>query len=277
MKSSVIHSNLESHRPVEPKLIRLNKLMAHRGLCSRREADSLIAAGQVMVDGQDAAQLGSKVAENVKITLASAGQATLNTKWVAVLNKPRGYVSQLPEGDQRDAHELLSPERYWQSASVPPPDFDPPDIHSSAVAGRLDRSSRGLLIFSTDGRVVREITQGGRWSKKYLITCTTEVAPGQVKELNDMRSLGQWKLKPMCVSSLGGRRLRFELREGKKHQIREVCHAVGLDVSDLYRVAVGPLELGAMPEGRWRLLSSQEISEILDSNRLHNKTREKSR
>ena len=262
---------------MEPKLIRLNKLMAHRGLCSRREADALIAAGQVMVDGQDAAQLGAKVAENVEITLASAGQAVLNTKWVAVLNKPRGYVSQLAEDDQRDAHELLSLERYWQSASVPPPDREPPGLDNSAVAGRLDRSSRGLLVFSTDGRVVREITQGGRWSKKYLITCTTEVTSEQIKELNDMRSLGQWKLKPMLVSSLGGRRLRFELREGKKHQIREVCHAVGLDVSDLYRVAVGPLELGAMPEGRWRLLSPQEIGEILGSNHPQDRTRKKGR
>ena len=120
--------------------------------------------------------------------MAASGQDTLNSKWVAILNKPRGYVSQLPEGDQRDAHELLSLERYWQSAAVPPPDLAPPGIDSSAVAGRLDRSSRGLLVFSTDGRVVREITQGGRWAKKYLITCTTEVNPEQIKELKAWRA-----------------------------------------------------------------------------------------
>jgi 23S rRNA pseudouridine2604 synthase len=129
-------------------------------------------------------------------------------------------------------------------------------------------------VFSTDGRVVREITQGGHWAKKYLISCTTDVTEEQIEALNAMRELGQWKLKPMRVSSLGGRRIRFELREGKKHQIREVCHAVGLEVSDLYRVAVGPLELGPMPEGQWRLLSAKEIEEVLSKSSRKKKSAE---
>jgi 23S rRNA pseudouridine2604 synthase len=243
-------------------LVRLNKLLAQKGLCSRREADALIAKGLVLVNGTVADQMGVKVPPDSDLTLKSEGSAELEQRWVAILNKPRNYVSQLAEEGQLDAHVLLTRDRF-QGDSATPLDHVMQTCHQAPLAGRLDRSSRGLLIFSTDGRVVREITQGGRWAKKYLVECTGPVSDEQLEKLNALRVLGEWKLKPMLVSRLGERRLRFELREGKKHQIREVCHAVDLDVSDLYRVSVGPIELGSLSEGRWRLLTEAEIEVLL--------------
>lgn len=238
------------------ELVRLNKLMAHQGLCSRREADKLIESGQVLVDGQ-AVEMGAKYPASAVVEILEAGTQQLESKWTIILNKPRGYVSQLPQDDQRDAHDLILPQRCDGDRK----DLDRICIEApkAAVAGRLDRSSRGLLIFSTDGRIVTAITQGGTFAKKYLVECTEDVSEEHIRALNNMRRLNDWKLKPMEVSRLDKRRLRFVLREGKKHQIREVCHAVGQDVRDLYRVSVGPIELGPLPEGRWRKLSPKEV------------------
>ena len=246
----------------EPELVRLNKLLAQRGLCSRREADDLISKGLVLLNGEVVTQMGLRVPINSPLVLKREGTQVLDQRWVAILNKPRNYVSQLAEEGQIDAHILLTRDRFQGDPSTPL-DHVMESCHQAPLAGRLDRSSRGLLIFSTDGRVVREITQGGRWAKKYLVECTGSVSDQQVEALCNLRELGEWKLKPMIVSRLGDRRLRFELREGKKHQIREVCHAVGLDVSDLYRVSVGPIELGSLAEGRWRLLTEEEISAVI--------------
>ena len=248
----------------EAELVRLNKLLAQRGLCSRREADDLIAKGLVLLNGEVVTQLGCRVAANSRLELNREGTQALEQRWVAILNKPRNYVSQLAEEGQIDAHVLLTRDRFYGDSATPL-DHVMESCHQAPLAGRLDRSSRGLLIFSTDGRVVREITQGGRWAKKYLVECTGPVSDEQITGLGELRELGEWKLKPMLVSRLGERRLRFELREGKKHQIREVCHAVGLDVSDLYRVSVGPIELGTLPEGRWRLLSEAEILAVISA------------
>jgi 23S rRNA pseudouridine2604 synthase len=244
--------------------LRLNKLLAQRGLCSRREADALIAKGMVLVNGEIVTEMGMKFPSSSEVSLVQEGEKLLDQRWVAILNKPRGYVSQLAEEGQMDAHVLITRDRYQGNTDLNI-DHVLETSHKAPVAGRLDRSSRGLLMFSTDGRIVREITQGGRWAKKYLVECTGPATDAQIESLNQMRILGEWKLKPMFVSRLSEKRLRFELREGKKHQIREVCHSVGLDVSDLYRVSVGPIELGPLLEGRWRLLNAEEIETLLTS------------
>jgi 23S rRNA pseudouridine2604 synthase len=249
------HTSEES-KAGDVELIRLNKLMAHRGLCSRREADALIAAGSVKVDGV-AVVMGGKYPAQVKIEIDGQGEASLGSKWTIILNKPRGFVSQLPEEDQRAAHELITLDRF--EGELKDMGTICQEAAKAAVAGRLDRSSRGLLILTTDGRVVSSVTQGGTFAKKYLVECIHEVTDDHIRGLNKMRSLNEWKLKPMEVTSLGPKRLKFVLREGKKHQIREVCHAVGQDVRDLYRVAVGPMELGSLAEGRWRKLTTEEV------------------
>jgi 23S rRNA pseudouridine2604 synthase len=253
---------VDQHSESSGETIRLNKLMAHRGLCSRREADALIAAGRVRLNGE-LVSVGSKVDPNVEISIDGEGEAELENKWVIMLNKPRGYVSHLAQEDQRPASDLVTLQR-MEGALHPLVERICREAPTAAVAGRLDRSSRGLLLMCTDGRVVSAVTRDGHFPKKYLVECTTDVSDAQIKALLEMRRLNTWKLRPMEVSRLGPRRLRFVLREGKKHQIREVCHAVDLDVRDLYRVSVGPLELGPLADGQWRMLNRDELSLLLE-------------
>lgn len=249
-----------SNRP--EGLVRLNKLLAERGLCSRREGDRLISAGSVRVDGE-VAVVGLRVRPDAVVAIDGAGQEELAKRETVILHKPRGYVSHLPQDDQREAKELIREQRQWRED----PKAELPDVARLSVAGRLDRSSRGLLILSSDGRVVKAITGSWRHAKKYLVECQTRAEDDQLSGLQEMRRLGQESILPMEVTRLKGRRLRFVLREGKKHQIREACHQVGLEVSDLYRVQMGPLELGALPEGRWRWLSAGELQSLIGEER----------
>jgi 23S rRNA pseudouridine2604 synthase len=237
--------------------------MAQRGLCSRREADRLISEGKVYVDGELAPPTGMMVDEDVKISLSEGGKGELESKVTVILNKPRGLVSHLPEEDQEEASVLLRADRYRGELRGKALDQLCKKMDSLSVAGRLDRSSRGMLIFSNDGVVAKHLTMGGHHFKKYLVKPKELATAKQVKELNSMRRLLHWNILPMEVYPAPNERLVFVLNEGKKHQIREACYAVGLEVSDLYRVQMGPIELGPLAEGCWRELSSDEREDVV--------------
>jgi len=244
-------------------LIRLNKLMADRGLCSRRESDRLIEAGHVIINGTEKANLGQRVTPDVKLEIVEAASEFLEGRYVIALNKPIGYVSNLPQADQKAANELLLRENYKGNLNGEALGKILNFRNEFAVAGRLDLASRGLLILSNDGRVVREITQSHWCKKTYMVTLMQSVSSEQVSRLEKMRRLGQWTLLPMQVTQVGDRCLKFILQEGKKHQIRQVCRSVNLFVKDLYRIKIGPIELSDLPSGSWRVLSDREVEELL--------------
>jgi len=238
--------------------------MAQRGLCSRREADRLIADGKVYVNGELAPPTGMMVEVGAEIGFSDGGQEELESKVTVILNKPRGMVSHLPEEDQEEACVLLRPDRYRGELQGRELDDLCQQLLVASVAGRLDRSSRGLLIFSTDGVVAKHLTTGGGHAKKYLVKPKTVASDGQIKELNAMRRLLHWNILPMEIYRAPNDRLVFVLKEGKKHQIREACYQVGLEISDLYRVQMGPLELGPLPEGCWREISKEEREDVVE-------------
>ncbi len=246
----------------EQSLQRVSKLLARRGVCSRREAERLIDAGDVLVNGQVVAGQGAKAAPDAVIEITASGRSTLETAVTVALHKPVGVVSSMANPDQREARALLLAESAFG-------DFDRRTLRRVldaagrvAVAGRLDRASRGLLILTNDGVVARALIGGHGISKSYLVTLTSDVAEGQVARLNRPMRLDDRRLLPMKVSRAGARRLRFELVEGMKHQIRRCCGKVGLEVEDLLRDAVGPIELGELPVGRWRPLSEAEVEAL---------------
>lgn len=247
----------------EVELVRLNKLMADRGLCSRREADKFIEAGQVLVNGEEVAQVGQKVSPTIQLEIQQAAQDRLNERFVVVMNKPVGVVSNLPEPGQQAASDLVLRESFVGRNS--PKEIDNVMKYRSqlAVAGRLDRASRGLLVLSNDGRVIREITQSTWCKKTYLVTLHQQVESIQIKRLKEKRKLGRWELLPMQVEEIAPRKLKFVLQEGKKHQIRDCCRSVGLSVRDLFRTQIGPIELKDLRKGEWRLLNHSEIQELL--------------
>lgn len=239
--------------------IRLSKIMADRGLCSRREADAWIEKGWVFVNGQKINQLGVKFPPDVEIELAPQAQKEKQNLVTILLNKPVGWVSAQPEDNYRPAIELLSPENCYDPEGTCPIK-DPRRLNNMAVAGRLDIDSQGLLVFTQDGTIARRIIQqDSEIEKEYLVRIPGSATPEQIAELRSGKlMLDGKKLKPVQIDWIHENQFRFVLKEGKKRQIRRMCNLVGLKVIGLKRVRVGNVRLGKLPEGQWRILAPDE-------------------
>lgn len=241
---------------MEENTIRLSKLMSDRGLCSRREADAYIAAGQVLVDGEIVAILGTKVPLSAMITLKDQAQLKQSNKVTIILNKPVGYVSTQPEKGYTAAIELIRPENQFSADRRP---LLPNHRKNLNVAGRLDIDSKGLLIFSQDGTVVRTIIgPNADLEKEYLVGVEGYITKPILQKLCFGLALDGKALKPAVVEIVEPNLLRFILKEGKKRQIRRMCELVNLKVVKLKRVRIGALLLGNLPEGQWRFLRPDE-------------------
>lgn len=237
--------------------IRLSKLMAEKGICSRREADVYIEKGWVLVDGVTVDQLGTKVDPNVKITLEAPALKSQKSLVTIILNKPIGYVSAQPEPPYQPAIKLITQENQFGNSKVR---LTPSHLKGIAVAGRLDIDSQGLLIFTQDGRIAKKIIgEDSHVEKEYIVRVQGNLPEDKLKLLNHGLELDGKKLKQAKVEWLNQDQLRFILREGKKRQIRRMCEAVGLKVTGLKRVRVGKLVLGKLPEGQWRFLEDDEV------------------
>ena len=132
-------------------------------------------------------------------------------------------------------------------------------LKNLAPAGRLDVDSTGLLVFTQDGRIARQlIGEDSAVSKEYLVRVEGEIIDNGLALLNHGLSLDDKALKPAKVSWQNDDQLRFVLHEGKKRQIRRMCELVGLQVVGLKRVRVGKIMLGHLPVGQWRFLLPEE-------------------
>jgi len=237
--------------------LRLSKLMAQRGLCSRREADEWIGRGWVFVDGVKIDVLGTKVLPEQTITIAKAAQDQQSELATILLNKPIGYVSGQPEEGYDPAAVLLTAENRWNESSGPA--WHNKFLRGLAPAGRLDIDSKGLLVFTQDGRLAKQLTgENSRLEKEYLVRVAGQLDGDGLALLRHGLSLDDKPLKPADVEWLNADQLRFILREGRKRQIRRMCDLVGLKVLGLKRVRIGKVRLGKLPEGQWRFLDPHE-------------------
>lgn len=241
---------------------RVAKLMAARGLCSRREAERLIDAGAVLVDGVVVRAQGAKAAADADIQISGAGRTLLGDRFTVVLHKPVGVVSTQPEPGQTEAWELLRPANAHRGVPAALVGRVTADPSTFAVAGRLDRASRGLLVLTQDGTVARRIIGGEGVEKEYLVRTSDTATDGQIRRLNGPLELDDQPLLPMRVERVDDETLRFVLVEGKKHQIRRLCRRFGLTVVDLFRTAIGPLWIGDLREGRWRVVAAEELEHL---------------
>lgn len=249
-----------SAKPVasQPDLPRLSKLMAERGLCSRREADDWIINGWVKVNGAVVSELGSRVATDVEIEISREAKQHQAENVTILLHKPIGYVSGQAEDGYEPAVVLITPENQWQDDITQKP-FKRGYLKGLAPAGRLDIDSTGLLVLTQDGRVAKAlIGEDSIIEKEYLVRVQGELSEEGLKKLNFGLSLDGVKLKPAKVSWQNEDQLRFVLREGRKRQIRRMCELVGLTVLGLKRVRIGQIPLGKLPMGQWRYLRAGE-------------------
>ena len=237
--------------------VRISKLLAERGLCSRREADVYIERGWVKVDGQ-VATLGERAYPDQDITLDRAVQTQQSALVTVLMHKPIGYVSGQAEDGYTPAVALFT-ENTRSQTDRSPNRFNRNQLRGLAVAGRLDIDSTGLLILTQDGRVARQlIGENSEVEKEYLVRVQGKLAPNGLELLNNGLSLDGKRLKPAKVRWQNDDQLQFILKEGKKRQIRRMCELVGLNVVGLKRVRIGNVKLGDLPLGQWRYLRADE-------------------
>jgi len=242
----------------EMEKVRVSKLMSEQGLCSRREADSYIERGWVLVDGEPVTELGTRIYPNQKITLAPAAQSRQQASVTILLNKPVGYVSGQAEKDYRPAVTLVTAQSHFKGDRSPLR-FSPAHLKGLAPAGRLDIDSTGLLVLTQDGRIAKKlIGEDSMIEKEYLVRVEGRLPQEKLALLNFGLSLDDRPLKRADVRWQNKDQLRFVLREGKKRQIRRMCELVGLRVTGLKRVRIGNVKLGDLPQGEWRYLGSDE-------------------
>jgi len=245
-------------RHLNPDEPRLSKRMSELGLCSRREADEWIVNGWVKVDGDVVTTLGVRVSPHARIDIDPAAAKHQSEQVTILLNKPMGYVSGQAEDGHEPAIVLIKPENRWTD-DPSPARFQPGHLRGLAPAGRLDIDSTGLLVFTQDGRIAKQLV--GRDSaveKEYLVRVEGKLSDEGMRLLQHGLELDGVKLKPARVSWQNEDQLRFVLREGRKRQIRRMCELVGLVVTGLKRVRSGSVALGPLPVGRWRYLRRGE-------------------
>ena len=254
-----------TYRGDEP--MRVNKFLAQQSVCSRREAETLIASGAIAIDGTVISELGHKINDGENLTVNKTGQKKLNNKQSFIINKPEGYVSAQPEDGQIPAARLLVPSNRFYGQRIPPEgtQYDMPSKGKLyAPLGRLDQDSRGLLILSEDGVLAKAIIgENSPLEKEYRVKVLGDITDEKLELLRHGLELDDKPLKPAEVENSYRGMLAITLTEGRNRQIRRMLDAVDLKVLDLIRVRVGPIRLRDLPEGEWRPVSRHEREAVL--------------
>jgi len=241
--------------------VRINKWLAQSGICSRREADALIADGRVSIDGESVTDAGRKILPGQTLTLDQGGASQLDARVTVIYNKPVGIVSGQPEPGEIPAASMI------RRTNVFGPAYVFPDRNTGlAPVGRLDKDSHGLLILSNDGVLAKAIIgPQSDLEKEYHVRVRGKLFEAKIEWLRHGLELDGRKLKPAKVDQTGVQTLTFVLKEGRNRQIRRMCYMCELEVVDLRRVRIGGLSLGNLPEGQWRLLTPQERAGLIGS------------
>ncbi|MDE5854960.1 MAG: rRNA pseudouridine synthase [Ruminococcus sp.] len=232
--------------------IRIQKMIADSGFCSRRKAEELISKGRVKLNGHPV-KLGDKCGFKDLITIDGERLYMPKKKnfIYIMMNKPRGYVTTVSdELDRRCVMDLLD------------------DVEERVYpVGRLDRNSEGLLLFTNDGEFANNIMHPSKHiSKTYRVTVRPDINDEQLIQLSEGVEIDSKKTMPATVivkeKQQGRVVLLITIKEGRNRQIRKMCEAVGLEVARLRRISVGPLKLGMLKPGTWRELTAEELRAI---------------
>jgi len=251
-------SHSRTNKTADETPVRVSKLLAERGVCSRREADDFISRGLVLIDGTRPAELGEKILPTQTVTLTPQAHAEIGGRVTVLLHKPLGYVSGQAEDGYTPAVALIVADAHYDGdrSGIR---FSPRQRDGLAPAGRLDIDSTGLLVLTQNGTIARQlIGDDTKIDKEYLVKVTGGVSRKGLALLNHGLKLDGKLLRPAIVTDEGSGRLRFILREGRKRQIRRMCALVDLEVESLKRIRIGRVRLGKLPYGQWRYLRADE-------------------
>ena len=230
--------------------VRLNKYIAASGICSRREADQLITAGLITVNGKSITELGTKVIPGDDVRYN--GKRIRNERKVyLLLNKPKDYVTTTDDPKERKTVMLLIQDACKERVYP---------------VGRLDRNTTGVLLFTNDGEMAKRLTHPKHNKKKiYHVFLNKGVSGGDLKKLGDGITLEDGFIQPDAisyVSSENRREIGLEIHSGRNRIVRRLFEHLGYTVTKLDRVYFAGLTKKNLPRGKWRFLTENEVNRL---------------
>lgn len=224
---------------------RINKYLSHQNIATRREADRLIEAGKIRINGR-VAVLGDKVNKDDVVAVDSAVTKKVHT--YLAYNKPVGIVTSAPQKGETSIEQALE-----FSTRVFP-------------IGRLDKESEGLIILTDDGRITEKLLSPEfDHEKEYDVAVNKPIKQGFITQMSKGVKIGDYITKKCHVEQTGEKEFKIILTEGKKHQIRRMCTEQGYEVTSLRRVRIMNIKIGTLGSGAFRRIQGNELSEFLSS------------
>ena len=228
--------------------MRLNKYIASAGICSRRKADDLIAAGNVKVNGAVIRTMGYDVAEGDRVSVNGREIEAEQKKICVAVNKPMGYITSMEDDRERAVvAELVRdiPERLFP-------------------VGRLDYNTTGLLLMTNDGDLAYRLTHPKHEIyKTYIAEVTGVISDARLAKLRKGVDIGGFVTSPAKVRVVKQNPrstvVEISIREGKNRQVRKMFAAVGNRVTALERISIGEIRLGHLKTGHYRKLTPREM------------------
>ena len=235
----------------EDNLIRLNRYIANAGICSRRKADDLIAAGTVSVNGEAVSELGFKV-DPSKDVIRYNGETLKREKMVYVLlNKPKDYITTTDDPQERKTVMNLV-EKATNERIYP--------------VGRLDRNTTGLLLLTNDGDLAEKLSHPrNHVTKIYQVELNKNLTQGDLNKIAFGLELEDGIIKPDEVTYVSGgskKEIGIQIHSGKNRIVRRIFEHLGYEVEKLDRVIYANLTKKDLPRGRWRYLEEREIIQL---------------
>lgn len=225
--------------------IRLNKFLSESGICSRREADRLIEAGKVLVDGT-AASMGMKILPGQRVVCDGVPVGEKDRPVLLAVNKPRGIVCTTSVKDRAEniVEFLHYPIRIYP-------------------VGRLDKESEGLLLMTNQGELMDRILRARNGhEKEYRVTVDRPITEEFLKKMGAGVPILDTVTRPCEVKRLGEREFGIILTQGLNRQIHRMCEALGYRVVKLCRIRIMNLTLDSLKPGAYREVSGTELSEL---------------
>lgn len=249
MKKPSQRTSVKRNSETEPEQIRLNKYIANAGVCSRREADELIKAGKVRVNGNVVTELGTKILPTDKVQFGDQTLSLEKYRYI-LLNKPKACLTTVSDPQNRNTVMSLirdaCPERVYP-------------------VGRLDRNTTGLLLFTNDGTITKKLTHPRYGIKKiYHVVLDKPLIKADLQTISEGIELNDGFIKVDSIEYITDgkdkREIGVELHSGRNRVVRRIFEKLGYSVEKLDRVYFAGLTKKNLPRGKWRFLEEKEIN-----------------
>lgn len=228
----------------EKETIRINKFLSDAGICSRREADSHIKAGEVHIDGE-IAKIGSVVLPGQIVTFRGKPIKKEEKLVLLAFHKPLGIVCTT---DRKEPNNIIDFINY--GSRIYP-------------VGRLDKDSEGLILLTNDGNIVNKILRAGNnHEKEYIVTVNKTITAEFLKSMSSGVPILGTVTKPCVAEAIDKKTFRILLTQGLNRQIRRMCEQLGYNVTKLQRIRIMNINLGRLKEGGYRNLTDWELKDL---------------